>query len=183
MNIYRSRYHGDNPVGEENICTALDMAVWFGRTERIVINKNVSYGASMLPTTVRRVRVGNIYMYRVFIENTTPGSVTINTGDYVLATASEFPEIVNYEFSAQMGAPLWQRTAAGAISYYSSGALLIQPNGIIMHLANAIGLTSTGIAVVAEATRSQMGEWGNDVTPIAATVKSKTKKSKEVNNA
>ena len=142
-----------------DISEELEMARWFAETDRVITTLTNVAGVNGFNGTLRRVRVGNIYMYRIYIENTTAGSITIPAGSYVLGTVADYPELSDYEFSNQMGAPLWQRTAAGAISYYSSGALLVQPNGIILHLAGAIGLISNGIAVISEATRSQMGPW------------------------
>ena len=159
MITYRSRYHGDNPVGEENICTALDMAVWFGRTERKIINTNIATTPTPLTANVRRVRVGNIYMYRLWIENTTDGFIKFPVGDYLLATPDDLPELPKYEFSNQMGMPTFSfnATTKGIASIYSMVGQ-VTPSGVFLHVGTETSLTAK-CAIMSEATRSQMGPW------------------------
>ena len=147
-----------------DISEELKMARWFAKTDRVITTTTIPAVSvttgypTYLNVTVRRVKVGNIYLYRGFLEGPDTNKRVV-PGDYVLATSDDYPELVNYEFSNQMSAPVYVMYGNGGIAGISSiCAALVQPNGIILHVAQEI-LLGYEMALIFEATRSQMGPW------------------------
>ena len=147
-----------------DISEELKMARWFAKTDRVITNTTIpaitqSSGSPLsLEVTVRRVKVGNVYLYRGFV-NGPDVYATIVVGDYVLATSEDYPELVNYEFSNQMSLPIYCMLPGGGIAaVYTLAAALIQPNGFILHVAQDLHL-GVNYSLIFEATRSQMGPW------------------------
>ena len=159
MSTYKSRYHGDNPVGEENVCVALDMAVHFGRTERVIVNSMIPTTPVPLSASLRRVRVGNLYLYRIWVQNHTDQMARFVPGDYLMATPEQLPELPNYEFSNQMGMPAFSfnATTKALASIYSMVGQ-VTPDGVFLHVGSEVSLSGQ-CAVMMEGTRAQMGPW------------------------
>ena len=141
-----------------NISEELKMARWFAETDRVITNTTIPAVGGNLPATVRRVRVGNIYLYRLYVEGLDSNQVTIVANDYVVGSPADYPELVGYEFSVQMAVPVFTRTPAGAMTISGQAAGLVQPDGIILHIPIDLTLQA-GHALIFEATRSQMGPW------------------------
>ena len=165
-------YLAETPVGEKEyarkdgewveITEELKMARWFAETDRVITNTTIpaTRGSDMvnLPVTTRRVRVGNIYLYRFYIEGGAGPPATIAPGEYIVGTPDDYPELTAYEFSSQMGGPVFERNAGGGLTIASNSAGMVQPNGIILYATGTVYI-SDNASLIFEATRSQMGPW------------------------
>ena len=144
-----------------NISEELKMARWFAKTDRVITNTTITSndGSYEFPVTVRRVRVGNIYLYRVYMENLSGTMKFWPPGDHILGRPEDFPELANFEFSNQMAVPVYARLGNSIVNNYLFSGL-VQPNGIILHLASTLSMYPDMVWAF-EATRAQMGPWAS----------------------
>ena len=149
-----------------DVTEEMAMARWFAITDRVITTATIpaTIVSSSTPTNleavVRRVRVGNIYLYRVYVEGIAGEAISLDVGNYIVGTADDYPELTGYEYSYQMSVPVFKRTAVGALDIAGTTAGLIQPTGIIIHIATATTIPA-GYSLLYEATRSQMGQWAS----------------------
>ena len=169
LNIDSKAYVADAPQdGKEyvrrgntwvDVSVELKMARWFAKTERVITNTTMpDWEGRELPATVRRVKVGNIYLYRVYVKLLPAQDTVIEPGDYILGLPEDYPELSGYEYSAQMSAPVFFRRSNGGLVIAPTVAGLIQPNGIIIHAPTIVNAPIDS-ALIFEATRSHMGPW------------------------